>query len=426
MRLNYQKLLKQLEQNHPNYYQLKYSQPIPTLKTVQKNLLSPDAALLNYFWGDSSLYLLSITKEAADFHELSTTQLSQQIQALINNVSQSSNASQLTFQEYISIAHTLYTDVLNDALQKLPETINHLTIIPDGLLAHLPFEILLKELPQTIQVNYSPRQLNYLLNTHTISYAYSAKLLQNAPNTSSKTPRFGGFAPSFEGQTLANSRGCNWEELAQLRYNQEEVKNICYLYQASPFTAQTATKSQFLQTITDYDILHLATHACTDDSDPMYSRIFFTDNEYLYTHELYNLRTKAQLVVLSACETGVGALKMGEGTMSLARGFAYAGCPSIVQSLWKVDDKAGSDIMVFFHQYLKQGLSKDDALRQAKIQYLNSQDSPERLHPYYWATFIQVGNRQAILSSPNNKWLWILGGVLGLLGLLWIFRKRTI
>ena len=123
------------------------------------------------------------------------------------------------------------------------------------------------------------------------------------------------------------------------------------------------------------------------------------ENEWLYNRELYDLELNADMVVLSACETGIGELQQGEGIISLARGFSYAGAKSIITSLWTVDDEEAPILMNSFYQYLDDGLSKDAALRQAKLDYIQNSPKP---HPYFWASFIPIGDMQPI--SFQKKW----------------------
>jgi CHAT domain-containing protein len=174
-------------------------------------------------------------------------------------------------------------------------------------------------------------------------------------------------------------------------------------------------------------------HALIDDNNPMNSRLAFArdatdslEDGYLNAYELYNMELSADLAVLSACETGFGSLKKGEGIMSLARAFAYAGCPSLVMSHWKVDDRSSSQLMNAFYGYLSQGLSKNEALRQAKLTFLKDADE-QTAHPFYWGSFAVVGNIDPILEESNWRW-WAIGSVLmiviiGFLG--YQFSKKT-
>lgn len=129
----------------------------------------------------------------------------------------------------------------------------------------------------------------------------------------------------------------------------------------------------------------------------MFSKIAFTsdntsiDEGYLHTYELYNLRLNSELTILSACDTGYGKLVKGEGVMSIARGFLYAGSRSIMMSLWQVSDFATCKVVNYFYEGLSKGMEKDEALRKAKIKYIRSSDNIKS-NPAYWAPFVLIGD----------------------------------
>jgi CHAT domain-containing protein len=151
----------------------------------------------------------------------------------------------------------------------------------------------------------------------------------------------------------------------------------------------------------DYRILHLATHGRADNRVGDYAFLAFSEikdsieNELLYVKDLYNLELNADLVVLSACETGIGKLQRGEGIISLARAFAYAGAKSIVTTLWEVNDKSTSELMRYFYRELKLGKDKDEALRLARQRYFDKA-APRGLHPFFWAAFVPVGDMRPV------------------------------
>ena len=172
-------------------------------------------------------------------------------------------------------------------------------------------------------------------------------------------------------------------------------------------------------------------HTIIDDEDPMYSKMIFTqdidtiDDGFLNTFEIYNLNLRAQLAVLSACNTGSGKILNGEGIMSLARGFIYSGVPSIVMTLWEIDDKSGSDIMTNFYSYLKEGQTKDIALQNAKLEYLRTA-SQLRSHPYFWSAYVNIGNTKPLEKNNQNLYLLLIGLIsISLLSWLYIKRKKT-
>ena len=146
--------------------------------------------------------------------------------------------------------------------------------------------------------------------------------------------------------------------------------------------------------------------------------IAFTDvnssqyDDSLMLEELYAQRLHAEMVVLSACETGIGELYKGEGIMSLGRGFTYAGARSLISSLWEVNDRSTAMIMKAFYQYLAEGVEKDLALQQAKKDYLSRSDQFQS-HPYFWAAFVANGDMKALEMEEKSVDLrWLLGFVI--------------
>jgi CHAT domain-containing protein len=180
-----------------------------------------------------------------------------------------------------------------------------------------------------------------------------------------------------------------------------------------------------------YRVIHLATHSIVDDENPSFSRLIFsagsdsTEDGHLHSYELYNLHLNADLVTLSACNTGFGKIQEGEGIMSLARGFAYAGCPNIVMSLWPASDKATAHLMEMFYQGLAAGLSKDAALRKAKLQYLNEADALSA-NPYFWSSFVFMGEPSPLKTTmPVRGVVAIMAGsILVISGLIYFIRNR--
>lgn len=162
--------------------------------------------------------------------------------------------------------------------------------------------------------------------------------------------------------------------------------------------------AEFLRAAPEYRILHLATHGKADDRLGDYAWLAFAVPgspgrfEPLFARDIYDLRLNAELVVLSACQTGTGRLRRGEGIISLARAFARAGARSLLTTLWSVSDSPTQTITTGFHQYLAgQAAPKDKALQQAKLDYLaGSRGSGNLAHPYYWAGFLLVGDARAL------------------------------
>lgn len=157
-------------------------------------------------------------------------------------------------------------------------------------------------------------------------------------------------------------------------------------------------------------------HTIINNSNPMFSKLAFTEvsdsteDGLLNTHEIYNMNINARLAVLSSCSSGEGILRKGEGVMSLARAFMYAGCPSIVMTLWVVEDKSGIRLMTEFYKEIARGTSKDEALRKSKLKFIE-EENLTRAHPFYWATYICVGTSEP-LFYPAGRVILIFGMII--------------
>ena len=156
----------------------------------------------------------------------------------------------------------------------------------------------------------------------------------------------------------------------------------------------------------------------------MLNKIHFTD-DYLSSYDLSTMNINSALAVLSACNTGTGKLRKGEGIMSLARSFTQAGCQSTVMSLWPVNDCSTSSIMTSFYSNLAEGQNKNQALRNAKLTYLETANKMER-NPYYWAAFVQFGNTKAMKFKqefPLQNMAYIAIGLLTFLSLIYLSKN---
>ena len=240
------------------------------------------------------------------------------------------------------------------------------------------------------------------------------------------------FAPLFEekkavveNEEIAALRS----GLAPLKYNIPESEAIQQLLGGKVFAGVSATEATFVDQAAGYKIIHLATHGKANDKMGDYAYLAFAEipdsieNEKLYNRDLYNLRLNADMVTLSACETGIGELQRGEGIISLARGFSYAGTKSLITSLWSVDDASTKELMEGFYRYIKAGKAKDEALHLAKLDYLDNHRTINA-HPFYWASFIAMGDMTPIDLGPSISPLWwvLIGVVVVVVFLIW--RKR--
>ncbi len=217
---------------------------------------------------------------------------------------------------------------------------------------------------------------------------------------------FAAFAPFYNGDTTLLASMYAYDDLMRkdlqpLAFSGPEVAAAAKLMKGETIAGPAATEERFTSTAGNYRILHLATHGRADNRVGDYAFLAFNEikdsieNELLYVKDLYNLQLNADLVVLSACETGIGKLQRGEGIISLARAFAYAGAKSIVTSLWSVNDKSTSELMRFFYRELRRGKDKDEALRLAR-QRLIREATVRNSHPFFWAAFVPLGDMRGV------------------------------
>ena len=173
-------------------------------------------------------------------------------------------------------------------------------------------------------------------------------------------------------------------------------------------------------------VLHIGTHASSNNLRPEFSQLVFAKGEspeadnILYANEIYETTMNSQLTVLTACETGKPGYKPGEGMISLAHAFNYAGSQSLLTSLWEIDEESSSSILKDFYEYIEDGNTKDVALHRAKMDYLQSHDGRLRA-PQYWAGLVVMGDLSAV-EVPGNGWgTWWTIGLIALLSVAVVF-----
>jgi len=244
-----------------------------------------------------------------------------------------------------------------------------LLIVPHDALHYLPFQALM------------PAPGRYLLQEVPLHYYSSASLMQftRAKGQAGAPTLFALGNPDFQDPTLS------------LRYAEREARGIAALFpETALVTGKAATKATSREEIRRHTVLHFATHAEFDEADPLGSALLLAsttgEESRLEVQEIFGLDLHASLVVLSACETALGKLTRGDELTGLTRAFIYAGTPSVITTLWQVNDRAAFELMREFYRHLKAGENKAEALRQAQLAML--QRHP---HPYYWAAYQLFG-----------------------------------
>lgn len=407
----YNKLIEQFKQQSPHYYRLRFDHSVVSAEAIQKQLLRPDEALVEFFVGDSLLAVVGFTTTR---QYLLVKPLPPDFTGKLNEFRKSLVTS--SDSGYSRYAHGLYEFLLKECLREIGQGIRSLIIIPDGMLGYIPFEVMIP----------GQEKNNTLNNHYAIRYAYSATYLseQLMRKTAETKYFFAGFVAS--GQTQEAPRhNTRHEQFGALRGAEYEVASIVELIRKKSNIFNPAVKTDFIRHAPDYAVLHLAMHSVVNDKNPMMSEMIFADDDSalhsLTAIELYSMQLNSRLAVLSACNTGIGQLHRGEGIMSFSRAFAYAGVPAALISLWKVPDEATAKIMVNFYNYLKAGESKDRALQLARQDFVR--DNPELAHPYFWSGFILTGTADPIEFPSAFQWHWFIAGLLVILVVGYGLRK---
>jgi CHAT domain-containing protein/Flp pilus assembly protein TadD len=398
-------LIDSMKNNLPNYYNLKFNRSTTEVGQIQTDFLSKekDMAWVSYYVGYTDCYAIVITHDHKYFLKLDPTEkIIRQLKSFNNYVSHHIN------EELQQTSYKLYMGLfqqIDSCLKIQTKKIKKVVVIPDGALNYLNFELLGK--PKN-------KSWHYALYDYQFSYGYSSTLLFNEfsdqPKWKPGTLSMIGFAPEFvksssmqSGEMIrdANEKpGYDFFDFSPLEKNQEEVSHVAQILKqkkinSTLYLGSKADESSFKKAdLNAFNIIHLATHGFVSEHQQNIAGIAFSKNEnsnddgILYMDEIFNLKNRANLVCLSACETGSGVLQQGEGLVGLTRAFIYSGAQNLVVSLWKVQDESTAALMTNFYSSLVKNQSVSESLQHAKIAMIKKNPT---IHPYYWSAFIHVG-----------------------------------
>ncbi len=428
----YDNLIHDIEKNYPQYYKLKYESKTIEIERLQKAIPS-DEVFIEYFLGRDHIYAFLFGQRVRRFVKI---EIEAEFPSTIRGLRSAIADVDSDEKEYEEICRRLYRTLISPLEYDFSN--EKITIVTDGELGYIPFEILIADGLGDPSSSKRP----YLFLNHAVSYAYSATLeqqLSDQENSHKQTDlRYLAFAPDFNGRNengdadipnfLAHNQMVRGR-LLPLLGAKREVESLNQQFEGDFYYEQDAQESTFKKIASQYGIIHLATHAIIDDINPLNSRLLFTimgdslDDGNLYAWELFGMDLNAKLAVLSACNTGFGKIQKGEGVQSLGRAFAYAGCPSRLMSLWPSQDASTADIMINFYRYLAEGFSKDEALRKAKITYLENAPAFST-HPFYWAGFILQGDPSPLVESTPMLWYVVALSMIVYLVVIVFFKTK--
>ncbi len=417
-------LLREIEKKYPKYHEIKYNLATATVKQFEESL-DNETAVLSYFITEKQLYLNILTKEGLD---VQVSSYSKEIDDLMRKMRNSIfyNLDKVYGETAFRLHKVLFP-------KKLPENIKKVVIIPDGLMLTIPLEALLTDLPNAEDIkNKNHKNFPFLIKKYEISYAFSSNLLYfNTLQNNKKekwTEDWIGIAPVFDNHIInklakeqqdvlsevenASSSAYGANKLQQfgnviaIPATKDEVQTIEQKFLDKKYGAKSllygSASEKFVKSanLKNYRYLHIATHGFANSVRPELCGLILAkegdEDGILYSGEIYNMELNAELVVLSACETGLGKITKGEGMIGLTRSLLYAGAQNLIVSLWKVADASTSQMMIDFYEHLLnpsaehqiKGVNFGNPLRQAKLQLISQ---GKYAAPYYWSPFVLVG-----------------------------------
>ena len=411
----------QIRASSPQYAAL--VQPAPQKVEQIQQMLEPGTLLLEYLLGEKRSFLWVLTRDDIKSYELpSQAKIEKVAQRLYSAISTAGGSGQR--ESYENDARVL-SSMLFGQITNRPEA-ERLVIVADGVLQYIPFGVLPEPIDGSAAQNLISRYEIVRLPSASVMAVQRAQLAQRAPAPKSvvvladpvfdnldarvlnqRERLYSGARPNVAIASTSVSRSLRDSGVAvngriqRLPFSRAEAEAV---YAASPqadswkvtgFKASRATATD--PELSQYRIIHIATHGVVNSKHPELSGILLSMVDetgkpidgFLQLHEIYNLKLPAELVVLSACETGIGKQIRGEGLIALTRGFMYAGAARVVASLWKVDDSATAELMAQFYKEIFTNGKRPAAALQAAQRHVSQRKRWRE--PYYWAGFVLQG-----------------------------------
>lgn len=404
----------------PDLAQLMRCEP-SRLSDIRSKILMPGTALIEFLVGEHHLFIFYATEKKLVIHRLGDGETGL-IRDLVHNYTQLLASPNMNASDCVAAGQRLYELLILPGKDVITDDIQSLIIIPDREFCMLPFEALSSGTKTAAGRNVA----NYLLHQYAITYAPSASALINIlERVQSQKHRKDLLAvgdPTYRDK-LEQNTGPDWDNLLQeyyrekrfavdpLPYTRREIKAVTRFFRKNRcdiLLGNTATEDNVKNLrLSDYRIIHFATHSLLDEQVSDRTALVLTQDSdpqedgFLQVREIYQKELDADLVVLSACRTGLGKLEKGEGILGLPRAFFCAGASTVLVSLWPVGDRSTARFMEYFYAHLSAGDSKQTALRHAKLDMLSAKD----IKPNEWAGFILMGEGKHTISLQQPS-LW--------------------
>ncbi len=360
-------------------------QSVVTIPEIHEKILDEHQLFLETYTGENSVFVLAISKERSVLNKISRLEFDTVLKKYTGYLADHASINR-NFEHFTKISSQLYSLLFKN----ISPGAGRIVISLDGVL--FPFESLV--------VSSKGSTIKYFIKDHPVSYTYNARYFINGINEKNKNRqiRFTGFAPVNYPVNL------NLMPLNGSNHSIDLVGN--YFQRSDNFKLSKASRASFIDHYSKSDLILLYTHGAykSDKNEPV---LFFSDSA-LYLSELAGeQKPKTRLIVLAACETGLGANYEGEGVFSFSRGFAAIGIPSSITTLWAVNKETTFEVTELFYNYLAQGHPTDIALQKAKLAFIQSSSGARSL-PYYWAGPVLIGNSDPIVVPHSEAPFWIL------------------
>ncbi len=440
-------LKKEILTNNPGLEKYIGENRHPNLSDWQKKL-ADDEILLLYYSNESNTYAFIVSRQSFNVIKLGLS--GREISEMIAGISPQFDRDIINTNMFINHdlfafnakeSYKVYQLIFKPLKEHLPEN-KKLIISPSSELMTIPFELLVTEFTED-ESPYRYHGRKFLINAYSISYAPSPAVFLEQQKSVVKNNEnvllLGDPMISAVNDEFAERRGLLEDSpgiprnlaLLPLRFSGEEINEIGSIIPANRvLTGSNATETNFKRSSENSRIIHLSTHSYLFNKQPVifFSNVNDAENDgILEASEIVQLKLNSDLVVLSSCNSGMGDVDESEGIIGMTKAFFEAGAKSVVVSLWEVNDKYTSKLMTLFYKHLSRGLSKADALRNAKIDFINDH-SP---NPYYWSAFILSGNKDTVIIKASGRSvhiIFILAGVIiaSLLMMLYIQRRKPV
>jgi CHAT domain-containing protein len=422
-----EKVTGSIEKIFPQYHDLiRKTEPV-SLQLIQKQL-KKDETIVDYLLsnqyseGKRKLYIFLISSNRLDFSEQWLDSLFVKNAETIRkttNPALSTGTQKDNFKSCTGALNYMYLNLIKPVEKLL--TGNKLIIIPDEEIGWLPFDAFLKIGPGAGQTDYEG--LHFLIYDYTFSYGYSSSLLFNRNTSGLRGEEVYAFSPNYQKNSSSES------SFSSIRGAGDEIGSIYKWFRGKNYNGEDASKANFISSLKNHAIFHLAMHSMTDSANSKYSYLMFDSHNLvrqeakLYNYEISLTRIKSPMVVLSACNSGSGTLYFGEGLMSLARSFTLAGASSVIKTAWEINDESSAVIMNSFYMYLSKGKAKNEAMQLAKLEYLKK-SSPSLQNPYFWAAYEVLGDISPVSRNRIKYVILISLSVIITAGFLAVYFKR--